>query len=324
MADDDAAHWAEVARRAEARAAARAAGAAGHSTAAAPTAASSSTAAAPTTASASSSFAAAPRRSGLPAAAAVVREGYPCGTCGELVPPGVPAAAHATSLIHQLAKEAPHARQLHLTEANKGYQLLQRMGWKEDQGLGAAGQGRLQPVPSVLKEDRRGLGRAPSRAGAASAAAASSSSAGSALAPHAADGTARVTHFPSHSDAEAARSRDGLSRAQREQLLRGTHVLPAAAAASSAHASVSGGALSSSLSGSHGRGGGGDVTARAALRQAQRDGRARDARREARRLATIRAEVCRDDDLPAHLLAVLTTGGGGGAGGPPTKRHKKG
>lgn len=37
-------------------------------------------------------------------------------------------------------------------------QLLKKSGWKEGAGLGATEQGRLDPVESYLKQDRRGIG----------------------------------------------------------------------------------------------------------------------------------------------------------------------
>lgn len=36
-----------------------------------------------------------------------------------------------------------------LNEANKGFRLLQCMGWKEGEGLGREGQGRQQPVSAI-------------------------------------------------------------------------------------------------------------------------------------------------------------------------------
>jgi hypothetical protein len=47
-----------------------------------------------------------------------------------------------------------------LTNSNKGFQLLQKMGWKErDGGLGRNRQGSLLPVKTVrLKDNRKGVG----------------------------------------------------------------------------------------------------------------------------------------------------------------------
>ncbi|KAI8391216.1 uncharacterized protein BYT42DRAFT_556057 [Radiomyces spectabilis] len=43
---------------------------------------------------------------------------------------------------------------------NKGYLLLQKMGWKAGSGLGSSGQGRLEPIRTELKEDSLGVGKA--------------------------------------------------------------------------------------------------------------------------------------------------------------------
>ncbi|RCN50003.1 g-patch domain protein [Ancylostoma caninum] len=51
-----------------------------------------------------------------------------------------------------------------LNEANKGFRLLQSMGWKEGEGLGREGQGRQQPVETTVRKDRQGLGTAEEKA----------------------------------------------------------------------------------------------------------------------------------------------------------------
>ncbi|CAJ0601134.1 unnamed protein product [Cylicocyclus nassatus] len=47
-----------------------------------------------------------------------------------------------------------------LNDANKGFRLLQSMGWKEGEGLGKEGRGRQDPVESAVRKDRQGLGAA--------------------------------------------------------------------------------------------------------------------------------------------------------------------
>ncbi|KAL1132043.1 hypothetical protein AAG570_011651 [Ranatra chinensis] len=42
---------------------------------------------------------------------------------------------------------------------NKGFNLLRKMGFSPGKGLGKSGEGRLEPVPIKLKNDRVGLGR---------------------------------------------------------------------------------------------------------------------------------------------------------------------
>ncbi|XP_013785576.1 G patch domain-containing protein 8-like, partial [Limulus polyphemus] len=46
-----------------------------------------------------------------------------------------------------------------ISEDNLGYRLLQKHGWKTGQGLGRALQGRLDPLPIIVKEDIMGFGR---------------------------------------------------------------------------------------------------------------------------------------------------------------------
>uniref|UniRef100_A0ACD5TJB2 Uncharacterized protein n=1 Tax=Avena sativa TaxID=4498 RepID=A0ACD5TJB2_AVESA len=42
--------------------------------------------------------------------------------------------------------------------SNIGFQLLKKSGWKEGSGLGAQEQGRLEPVETRVKNNKRGLG----------------------------------------------------------------------------------------------------------------------------------------------------------------------
>ncbi|KAI8143771.1 G-patch domain-containing protein [Fennellomyces sp. T-0311] len=48
----------------------------------------------------------------------------------------------------------------HIPQTNMGYRLLQKMGWKEGQGLGSRGQGRVDPIRIDIKEDALGVGKA--------------------------------------------------------------------------------------------------------------------------------------------------------------------
>lgn len=80
-----------------------------------------------------------------------------------------------------------------LPESNRGYRLLMNMGWKEDSGLGPTGAGRIEPVATVLKNDRAGVGVQPTAK------------------------LARITHFPAHDEQQQRTASDGLSDAQRMQ-----------------------------------------------------------------------------------------------------------
>ncbi|XP_073689746.1 G patch domain-containing protein 11 [Garra rufa] len=50
------------------------------------------------------------------------------------------------------------ALQSSISSQNKGFALLQKMGYKAGQGLGKAGAGRVEPVPLNIKTDRGGIG----------------------------------------------------------------------------------------------------------------------------------------------------------------------
>lgn len=45
-----------------------------------------------------------------------------------------------------------------LPESNRGYRMLMGMGWTQESGLGPTGAGRVEPVATVLKTDRAGIG----------------------------------------------------------------------------------------------------------------------------------------------------------------------
>lgn len=46
-----------------------------------------------------------------------------------------------------------------LDSSNKGFAMLQKMGFKHGMGLGKDGSGRAEPIPLAIKADRGGLGR---------------------------------------------------------------------------------------------------------------------------------------------------------------------
>ncbi|XP_047459356.1 G patch domain-containing protein 11 [Mugil cephalus] len=50
------------------------------------------------------------------------------------------------------------ALQSSITNENRGFALLQKMGYKAGQGLGKAGVGRVDPIPLNIKTDRGGIG----------------------------------------------------------------------------------------------------------------------------------------------------------------------
>lgn len=46
-----------------------------------------------------------------------------------------------------------------IDSSNKGFAMLQKMGYKAGQSLGKSNEGRLEPIPIHVKSDRAGLGR---------------------------------------------------------------------------------------------------------------------------------------------------------------------
>ncbi|KIP11467.1 hypothetical protein PHLGIDRAFT_27937, partial [Phlebiopsis gigantea 11061_1 CR5-6] len=46
-----------------------------------------------------------------------------------------------------------------INSSNKGFTMLAKLGWVEGQPLGLAGDGRVEPIPFVLKNDSTGLGK---------------------------------------------------------------------------------------------------------------------------------------------------------------------
>ena len=69
------------------------------------------------------------------------------------------------SIYRKRLAEGCTISKLSIDQTNKGFQMLKRMGWKESEGgLGKKRQGKLTPVKTILKRDKRGLGsrKAPS------------------------------------------------------------------------------------------------------------------------------------------------------------------
>lgn len=58
--------------------------------------------------------------------------------------------------VEQESREA--ALQSSISSQNKGFAMLQKMGYSAGQGLGKDGAGRVEPVPLNIKTDREGLG----------------------------------------------------------------------------------------------------------------------------------------------------------------------
>ncbi|CAL8462445.1 g1978 [Coccomyxa elongata] len=61
--------------------------------------------------------------------------------------------------LEQAMRSSRTALSRPITANNKGSLMLKQMGWSEGSGLGAARQGRTEPVPLHLGQRRQGLGR---------------------------------------------------------------------------------------------------------------------------------------------------------------------
>jgi len=66
---------------------------------------------------------------------------------------------HNLSTIHQFnsqfhSADIPYS----IPQSNKGFQLMMKRGWNPENGLGPSEQGTTQPIKTVLKRDRQGLG----------------------------------------------------------------------------------------------------------------------------------------------------------------------
>uniref|UniRef100_A0A3B1K2X6 G patch domain-containing protein 11 n=1 Tax=Astyanax mexicanus TaxID=7994 RepID=A0A3B1K2X6_ASTMX len=62
------------------------------------------------------------------------------------------------SIKQQELEQRQEALQSSISTENKGFALLQKMGYKAGQGLGREGSGRVDPIPLNIKTDRGGIG----------------------------------------------------------------------------------------------------------------------------------------------------------------------
>lgn len=68
---------------------------------------------------------------------------------------------HASSMVHIFNDNTRHVAPSHsrtISNKNIGFQMMLRSGWSVDKGLGPSGLGRKNPIKTVLKNDRTGLG----------------------------------------------------------------------------------------------------------------------------------------------------------------------
>ncbi|XP_022822724.1 G patch domain and ankyrin repeat-containing protein 1 homolog [Spodoptera litura] len=88
-----------------------------------------------------------------------LKEEYLCNACNKTFPDR---EEHLSSTIHNITaskgKKIPACYML--PETNRGYQLMLKGGWDKQSGLGRDGNGKLYPIKTVQKKDRKGLGHA--------------------------------------------------------------------------------------------------------------------------------------------------------------------
>ncbi|ORY96370.1 hypothetical protein BCR43DRAFT_491577 [Syncephalastrum racemosum] len=67
---------------------------------------------------------------------------------------------HVRGTAHMVSagEASQHTTSLMLNANNVGFKMLQSQGWEYEKGLGAEGTGRRQPIGTILKHDKLGLG----------------------------------------------------------------------------------------------------------------------------------------------------------------------
>lgn len=85
------------------------------------------------------------------------KEQFACEVCNKTFPDK---EDHLSSTIHNI--NASKGRKLPtnyvIPESNRGYQIMLRVGWDKESGLGPDGMGHKYPIRTVQKKDRKGLG----------------------------------------------------------------------------------------------------------------------------------------------------------------------
>jgi len=82
-----------------------------------------------------------------------------CEDCGEMFDTDEK-ALHIAKISHQVSLKRDYVKRnpgFGISEANIGFQLMKKSGWDGVSGLGDDQTGKLFPVKTILKQDRRGL-----------------------------------------------------------------------------------------------------------------------------------------------------------------------
>lgn len=115
-----------------------------------------------------------------------------CGVCHSKFSSSL--SSHLSSTLHQFSLRRPLPTPYYcLPPSSNSYKMMVRCGWKPGKGLGPDGEGRKQPVSTVLKRDQKGLGYGQMK-------------------------TAKVTHFQARDhDAVKPPSKEKAQKGQRKQ-----------------------------------------------------------------------------------------------------------
>ena len=83
-----------------------------------------------------------------------------CPDCGEIYDKNN-LSAHRAKISHQLSRKSEENIKrnpgFQISEFNVGFKLMRKAGWDGTSGLGEEGNGKLFPVKTIFKQDRRGL-----------------------------------------------------------------------------------------------------------------------------------------------------------------------
>lgn len=82
-----------------------------------------------------------------------------CNECGGMFDTDLK-ASHISTITHQLSLKHDHVKKnpgFGISESNIGFKLMKKSGWDGVSGLGDDNMGKLFPVKTILKQDRKGL-----------------------------------------------------------------------------------------------------------------------------------------------------------------------
>jgi len=82
-----------------------------------------------------------------------------CNECGEMFDTGQQ-ALHLATITHQISVKHDKVKRnpgFGISESNVGFKLMKKAGWDGVSGLGESHAGKLFPVRTILKQDRKGL-----------------------------------------------------------------------------------------------------------------------------------------------------------------------